>query len=206
MPRVTRIDRADAFAAIEAIIARGEAPTHVNVRSELGQRGSPPVISNFISSWFAVYGPELARRGQPGGANDLPSAVSASAGTTSDGGSIAALTAAALEQIQKAAEERESLHARQRAADMAALEQERRTLEETREKLQALQQAHEEHVQRAYQDRDVALKERDLAMADAANLHLALSTAKAQLSAVEDKLVILERIEAALGDLASRKD
>ena len=37
MPRVTRIDRADAFKAIETVIGRGEAPTHINVRAELGQ-------------------------------------------------------------------------------------------------------------------------------------------------------------------------
>lgn len=199
MPRVTRIDRADAFAAIETIIKRGEAPTHVNVRSELGQRGSPPVISNFISSWFAVYGPSLIERASPGSATAIPAA--AEAAPSGDNGSIAALTAAALAQIQKAAEEREQQHAKQREADLAAVQQEREGLEASRRSLEEQYRVHEQHVQRAYQDRDAALKERDLALADAAGIRLALATAKAQLQQLQEQMVILERIEARLAEL-----
>lgn len=198
MPRVTRIDRADAFQAIEAIIARGEAPTHINVRAELGQRGSPPVISNFISSWFAVYGPTLAGK-IPAGA--VAEARPAEPAGPLEGGTIAALTAAALEQIQKAAEEREAAHARQREADAEALRRERAALEAAAADLARQQRLHEAHVQRAYQDRDAALKERDLALADAANLRLNLATVKAQLAALQDKLEVLERIEARLAGL-----
>lgn len=197
MPRVTRIDRADAFKAIEAVIARGEAPTHINVRAELGQRGSPPVISNFIGSWFACYGADLAAR-----AANTDTAQPAMHAGSSDGGSIAALTAAALEEIQRAATSREQAH--QRTIDSAnqelALQQQ--ALNERIAAFEQQQQGAEQHIQRCYSDRDAALAERDRALADAATLRQALGEAKAQLvllqlqaeqfSAIAERLAQLE--------------
>ena len=64
----------------------------------------PPVISNFIGSWFACYGPSL---------HEKAGAAATQAGTSvaGEGGAIAALTAAALEEIQRAAQQREQAHA-----------------------------------------------------------------------------------------------
>lgn len=55
----TRITVEEAFAAIESVVLRGENPTHQLVRTELGDRGSNPVISRFISAWFQSYGAKL---------------------------------------------------------------------------------------------------------------------------------------------------
>lgn len=59
MALATRITEEEAFAAIEGIVLRGENPTHQLVRTELGDRGSNPVISRFISAWFNRYGSKL---------------------------------------------------------------------------------------------------------------------------------------------------
>lgn len=179
MPRVTRIDRADAFKAIEAVIARGEAPTHINVRAELGQRGSPPVISNFIGSWFACYGADLAQRAADADANAPAQRQGVSA--SADGGSIAALTAAALEEIQRAASSREAAHQRSIEAANDELAKQQQALAERIAAFQQQEQGAQVHVQRCYSDRDTALAERDRALADAATLRQALGEAKAQL-------------------------
>ena len=196
MPRVTRIDRSDAFAAIESIIARGEAPTHINVRAELGQRGSPPVISNFIGSWFACYGPSLLERVQAEADNSEASAAPA-LGSSSDGGTIAALTAAALTEIQRAAAAREEAHQRTIEAAKQELLQQQQALNEKVKAFELQQQGAKEHIQRCYGDRDAALQERDRALADAANLRQALGESKAQLVQVQRQLE-------QLGDLAAR--
>ena len=205
MPRVTRIDRADAFRAIEAIIQRGEAPTHINVRSELGQRGSPPVISNFISSWFAVYGPALAG-GVEGRVSvaDSPAAVGGNSSPSLEGGAIAALTAAALEQIQQAAREREQEQARLREAQDREIAEARSLIEAEAAEIALRESAQQAHVDRAYADRDAALKERDLALADAANLRSAMAVLKTQLQAETAHAAALARIDASLASLSSR--
>ncbi|KRG78066.1 hypothetical protein ABB30_04900 [Stenotrophomonas ginsengisoli] len=200
MPRVTRIDRADAFKAIEAVIARGEAPTHINVRAELGQRGSPPVISNFIGSWFACYGADLAQRAADADASAPAQRQGVSAST--DGGSIAALTAAALEEIQRAASSREAAHQRSIEAANDELAKQQQALAERIAAFQQQEQGAQAHVQRCYSDRDTALAERDRALADAATLRQALGEAKAQLvilqlqaeqfSAIAERLAQLE--------------
>lgn len=200
MPRVTRIDRADAFKAIEAVIARGEAPTHINVRAELGQRGSPPVISNFIGSWFACYGADLAQRAADADVNAPAQRQGVSA--SADGGSIAALTAAALEEIQRAASSREAAHQRSIEAANDELAKQQQALAERIAAFQQQEQGAQVHVQRCYSDRDTALAERDRALADAATLRQALGEAKAQLvilqlqaeqfSAIAERLAQLE--------------
>ena len=200
MPRVTRIDRADAFKAIEAVIARGEAPTHINVRAELGQRGSPPVISNFIGSWFACYGADLAQRAADADASAPAQRQGVS--VSADGGSIAALTAAALEEIQRAASSREAAHQRSIEAANDELAKQQQALAERIAAFQQQEQGAQAHVQRCYSDRDTALAERDRALADAATLRQALGEAKAQLvilqlqaeqfSAIAERLAQLE--------------
>lgn len=194
MPRVTRIDRSDAFAAIERVIARGEAPTHINIRAELGQRGSPPVISNFIGSWFACYGASLVERAN---AAEVAAPTATPAVVSADGGAIAALTAAALGEIERAASTREQEHQRTIDAARQALEQEQAALEERINAFQLREQGGAEHIQRCYSDRDGALRERDLALADAASLRQALGQAKAELAA---KQAHLEQLK----DLAER--
>lgn len=62
MANTTNITRADAFAAIEALISSGQAPTHISLRSGLGGRGSGPVLSRFIADWFAAYGMDIIPR------------------------------------------------------------------------------------------------------------------------------------------------
>ncbi|WP_307546565.1 DNA-binding protein [Xanthomonas sacchari] len=46
------------FAAIEQLLAAGQAPTHMSVRDVLGGRGSGPVLSRLIAKWFAEHGPD----------------------------------------------------------------------------------------------------------------------------------------------------
>lgn len=200
MPRVTRIDRADAFTAIQAVIARGEAPTHINVRAELGQRGSPPVISNFIGSWFACYGADLAQRAGDADATQPAQRTAGAAGA--EGGSIAALTAAALEEIQRAASSHEQAHQRSIEAAHQELAQQQQALADRIAAFQQQEQGALAHVQRCYSDRDNALTERDRALADAATLRQALGEAKAKLvvlqlqaeqfSAIAERLAQLE--------------
>ena len=196
MPRVTRIDRSDAFAAIDSIISRGEAPTHINVRAELGQRGSPPVISNFIGSWFACYGPSLLERAPTEGGQPAVS-TPPTLGATSDGGTIAALTAAALMEIQRSAAAREEAHQRTIDAAKQELAQQQQALHEQIKAFELQQQGSKEHIERCYSDRNAALQERDRALADAANLRQALGESKAQLAMMQRQLE-------QLGDLAAR--
>ena len=202
MPRVTRIDRADAFKAIEAVIARGEAPTHINVRSELGQRGSPPVISNFIGSWFACYGAQLAERAADAEAAQ-PVRSGSSAGSP-DGGSIAALTAAALDEIQRAASAREQAHQRSIETANQTLALKEQALTERIMAFQQQEQGAQAHIERCYGDRDSALAERDRALADAATLRQALGEAKAQLALLQPQAGQLDSIAQRLAQLEAR--
>lgn len=199
MPRVTRIDRSDAFKAIENVISRGEAPTHINVRAELGQRGSPPVISNFIGSWFACYGASLIDK-----AAAAPALPSAAGQPAADGGAIAALTAAALQEISRASAARDEAHARAAAEALAALEAEKQALLTRDHELQLKEQACQEHIQRAYTDRDRALQERDLALGDAASLRQALGESKAQLASVKEHLAQLQDLGERISGLELR--
>lgn len=198
MPRVTRIDRSDAFQAIERVVARGEAPTHINVRAELGQRGSPPVISNFIGSWFACYGPSL---------HEKAGAAAAQTGTAvaGEGGAIAALTAAALEEIQRAAQQREQAHAQAIAAAQAEQAEAAATLAREQRQFEQAQQVHQQHVERAYADRDQAIREKELAIADAAGLRLALAVAKAELTAAQQQQRSIEPLLGQLKGLLSTR-
>ena len=197
MPRVTRIDRSDAFQAIERVVARGEAPTHINVRAELGQRGSPPVISNFIGSWFACYGPSLHEKA---GA----SAAQTGAPAANEGGAIAALTAAALEEIQRAAQQREQAHAQTIAIAQAEQAEATAALARQQSQFEQAQQVHQLHVERAYADRDQAIKEKELAIADAAGLRLALAVAKAELTAAQQQQYSIETLIEQLQSLPAR--
>lgn len=200
MPRVTRIDRADAFKAIENVIARGEAPTHINVRAELGQRGSPPVISNFIGSWFACYGASLLDK-----AAAAPAAMSGNGQpASSEGGAIAALTAAALQEITRASAAREEAHARASAAALSEVEAAQQALRNRAHELELIEQANQSHMQRAYADRDRALQERDLALSDAASLRQALGAAKAQLTSTQEHLAQLQDLGKRLSGLEVR--
>lgn len=198
MPRVTRIDRSDAFQAIERVIARGEAPTHINVRAELGQRGSPPVISNFIGSWFACYGPSLHEKAGGAGAQANAAPVSG------EGGAIAALTAAALEEIQRAAQQREQAHAQAIAAAQAEQAEAAAALNRQRSQFEQAQQVHQQHVERAYADRDQAIKEKELAVADAAGLRLALAVARAELTAAQQQQCSIDTLIEQLQSLPAR--
>lgn len=198
MPRVTRIDRSDAFQAIERVVARGEAPTHINVRAELGQRGSPPVISNFIGSWFACYGPSLHEKAGAAAAQTGPAVAG-------EGGAIAALTAAALEEIQRAALQREQAHAQAIAAAQAEQAEAAAALAREQQQFEQAQQVHQQHVERAYADRDQAIREKELAIADAAGLRLALAVAKAELTAAQQQQRSIEPLLGQLKGLLSTR-
>ncbi|WP_440986274.1 DNA-binding protein (plasmid) [Xanthomonas sontii] len=58
MEEASRITSAEVFAAIEQLLAAGQAPTHMSVREVLGGRGSGPVLSRLIARWFAEHGPD----------------------------------------------------------------------------------------------------------------------------------------------------
>lgn len=55
----TTITKEEAFSAIEQLYAKGEHPTHLKLRAQLG-RGSGPTLSAMLDEWARTRGPSVA--------------------------------------------------------------------------------------------------------------------------------------------------
>lgn len=55
----TTIEQREVNEAIIKLLAKGQYPTAANVRAMIGGRGSPPVLSRMMSSWYQENGPTL---------------------------------------------------------------------------------------------------------------------------------------------------
>lgn len=59
------VTQEEVFASIEALLERGECPHCLNVRRELGGRGSGPAVSRMIGAWYEKYGPSITNPEPP---------------------------------------------------------------------------------------------------------------------------------------------
>lgn len=107
MARPTTIKKEEVFEAVRKLITEGTYPNPANVRSELGSRGSPPVLQRYIGSWYEEFGPELARK----------------AATKPQAPATAALQVELRRLTQQASEEMDAAHAR-RTEELDARERE----------------------------------------------------------------------------------
>lgn len=59
------VTQEEVFASIESLLERGECPHCLNVRRELGGRGSGPAVSRMIGAWYEKYGPNITNPKSP---------------------------------------------------------------------------------------------------------------------------------------------
>lgn len=94
----------EVWAAADALVADGQRPTIERVRLKIG-RGSPNTVSPMLEGWFATLGTRLHGGALPGGAPELPAAVSRA---VADLWKVAQATAHH-EAVERLAEERKTL-------------------------------------------------------------------------------------------------
>lgn len=151
MARISTIDPAEVFTAIRAILAAGGYPNPSNVRRQLGNRGSTPVLQRMIGEWYSAHGPQLS-----GG-----QAVEATLPTAALQAELERLTKATvghLTEQQRAEDARLQALAEALNERTAVLDARERDLEERESRQNQRELDHAQFVQALTHERDAAVR------------------------------------------------